>query len=315
MPARTLGLSPSPRSTPHTQSPPPDTDTCFSLFSAPRKFTITITMGELSPLFRGTVLLMSAAIATMLCALMRDDYLAPLYGIAFLPLYIFMLVVVIDELVTLKYCMRVIPVSTGVNMTYLMRQERYTKCVRMFNFTIWLIILILAPMYLSGYNTVPALPIAALIILWLVLVTIAQYAEETFPAIAPFGLRAMADYFSTPVSQSSWNHDDLFDGGAPSVPMEDIQPPDTFNDQPGTVRRMSVSESVRGSLRNSPLRVDDLGPPEDDYSTLPESSPHAQAHTSKAMNVVIDAESSESAARSLEDMATDNHDLLEAVMK
>ncbi len=215
------------------------------------------TSSFVTPKGRGMLLLTALFITALGVGLMLDDVITPLYGLAFVPMYLFLVFSTMD----------VISRKTPYNSygAYLAGYQDTTRAaaeslVRMFHWALWTVVLVLCPLYLSDVPTVPATSFLALFTLWLVSVIVAQIGgPRTY--MRPMTIAAMADYLTNLPQSEFPSVPDIeapHDNGVTS-PEEDA---DGMLDQKlGTTRSMSVNESLRGS----PARAMDDGLVESDY--------------------------------------------------
>jgi hypothetical protein len=261
----------------------------------------------LAPLARGTMFLSALVITTFAFMLMSDGAIEEMYGLAFGPIYLFQLVVFID-----LFLPAYIPSTDDMSIyRQAPKETRYAKCSAGLNYVIWLIITILVPMRLSEFDTVPTSSIGALFLLWLALVMLAQHTEKrNWQVLQPFLLRRMADYFSVIHPSDNFDFDNVL-SDASSDPIERVSEFDAgseFGEQRGTVRGMSVRDSLRGSPPPTEADLSVL----DDVSTL---DLHDAKGKGKQVVVQIDQRESEIEAAGLETMARDDITLEEAIMK
>lgn len=205
-----------------------------------------------SPRTRGLFLLISSSITIFIVSMMRDGAFEDNYGVAFIPLYVFLFLALLDV------ASRSSPSDTLVEVLPggVTRRALHESCVRTLTYFVWIIILVLTPLYLEGLKTVPLLSIGCLLSTWLLLVAFAQYLGPT-SVLRPLTLHAIADYLSDSPPVPVVGIDSGGDHTPVSTPFEDAE--DILDQKQGTVREMSVRESLRGS----PLRI------ESDYDNLP----------------------------------------------
>lgn len=215
------------------------------------------TSSFVTPKGRGMLLLSALFLTALGVGLMLDDVITPLYGLAFVPLFMFDVFVAVD----------VISRKTPYNSygAYLAGHQDTTRAVaesavRMFHWALWTVVLVLCPLYLSGLPTVPATSFLALLTLWIVAVIIAQIGGP-LTYMRPMTIAAMADYLTNLPTSQFPNVPDIeapHDDGVTS-PGDDAD--GVFDQKLGTTRSMSVNESLRGS----PARAMDDGLVESDY--------------------------------------------------
>lgn len=264
----------------------------------------------LAPLARGTLFLVAICCTTFFTMLMVDGVLEELYGLAFTPIYLFQLIIFIDLF---------LPAYTSSSDDLAVyrqspKEARYTRCTAGLNYTLWLIITILTPMRFSEYDTVPATAIGSMFVIWLALVLLAQNTEkQNWQFMTPFRLRRMAEYFSVIMTSPELDFENVFsdealDENESSNRKSEFDPESEFGEQRGTVRAMSVRDSLRGSPP----------PTEEDLNVLEDPPPidlSERKGKEKQVIVQIDQSLSEQAASGLEIMATDSITLEEAIMK
>lgn len=219
----------------------------------------------ITPKGRGIVFLVALGITALATGLMWDNIITPLYGLAFAPLYICLVIGFIDTVVAgtrggiLVEDVYVPPDRKQV------RASRARACIGIFNLFVWIVLLVLLPLLLSGVKTVFATAISAVFILWLAVMLIAHARAPDNEDMRAITLMGIAEYLSEPPLVAV----NALDMNAYSSNYEMPEPPadleeGAFDQQLGTVREISVRESLRGSppttLRESPLRADDEVP-------------------------------------------------------
>ncbi len=206
-------------------------------------------------LFLGSLLLTSLGVGLML-----DDVITPVYIISFVPLYLLLAFTGMDV-----FSRKTPYNSYGAYLAGYQDNRRAAaeSLVRLYHWSLWTVVLILCPLYLTGLSTVPATSFLALLTLWVLTVILAQIAGPgTY--MRPFTIASMADYLTNlPGSQ----YPAVPDIEAPpdrdvTSPEEDSE--DRFDQKLGTARTMSVNESQRGS----PFRAMDDGLVESDHGEL-----------------------------------------------
>lgn len=215
------------------------------------------TSSFVTPKGRGMLLLSALFITALGVGLMLDDVITPLYGLAFVPMYL-MLVFLSTDVISRKapYESHAAFLSGRQNTT----RAALESLVRMYHWALWTVVLVLCPLYLSGLPTVPATSFLALFTLWIVSVIVAQVGGP-LTYMRPMTIAAMADYLTNlPTSQfpSVPDIEAPSDNGVTS-PEDDAD--GVFDQKLGTTRSMSVNESLRGS----PARAMDDGLIESDY--------------------------------------------------
>jgi hypothetical protein len=246
--------------------------------------------------------------------LMLDGTVEALYGFAFLPIYVMEFVLFVDMLLP----DHVPHDDVGVYVKSI-KETRYKRCTAMFQFTIWLIISILEPLRLSEIDTVPASSSGALVLLWLSIVLIAQHTESrNWVFIQPFTLRSIANYFSVAAAEEI-DFAAMLGEVEPATKYDhgsDLQTAEIdegeFDDQRGTVRGLSVRDSLRDS---PPPSEQDLEILEDPPGMNLASTSSVQQSVVGKKSVQIDRAASDREAAGLESMATGGGSLEEEIMK
>lgn len=256
----------------------------------------------ISPLARGSFLLVALISTTFSTMLMADGALPDMYGVAFVPIYLFELVILLDVFTPPR-------VGSSDDLAVYRAHtpdDRSTRCVGMFNFVIWLVISILLPLWLSGINTVPASSIGALFILWLCIVFLAQHKARSVRLLKPFSLRGMASALSRDAPTKNFDFDDVL-AEVTTHEHAEGEDPSEFEDQRGTTRGISVRDSLRSSPPPSEHDLEILEDADND-----DDSDHKMASRN---SVQIDREGSEREAADLETMASGSHVLAVEIMK
>jgi len=196
---------------------------------------------------RGVVFLLSLGVTVLLTALMWDGLITELYGLAFGPLYVCLLIGFADTLTR-------VPRYTFNRDTYVPAPSPAAMVTRIFTFMVWVVLLVLLPLQIGGVETVDATAIAGVFVLWLLFVVAAQLFPDAM-WLRPISLRGIAEYLSAPPPEEILGREIDAIIELPEAPPNLEE--DAFDQRLGTERHMSVSESLRGSpVRGSPDRGD-----------------------------------------------------------
>jgi hypothetical protein len=215
---------------------------------------------------RGVVFLLSLGVSVLLTALMWDGLITELYGLAFGPLYVCLLIGFADTLTR-------VPRYTFTRDTYVPAPSPAAMVTRIGTFMVWVVLLVLLPLQIGGVETVDATAIAGVFVFWLLFVIAAQLRPDAM-WLRPVSLRGIAEYLSAPLPEEILGREVEAIIELPEAPPNLEE--DAFDQRLGTERHMSVSESLRGSpVRGDLSFLDDdseLGMPETEDNSVSASA-------------------------------------------
>src|SRR3569832_1043845 len=198
----------------------------------------------MTPQTRGYLLLGSVALAMFIGGFMCDDVFTPTYVLAFIPLYVCLLLTVFDTFSAKATYLPRTERLAGIDTTHRALKESW---VRVLTWALWTVVLVLTPLLLEGLKTVYASCVTTLVALWIVAVIVAQYCGQE-SILRPITLLGIAGYLTGPGTgvpepiDIEKNPSNTFGVTSPEEDADGI-----FDQKEGTVRGISTRESLRGS--------------------------------------------------------------------
>jgi len=210
---------------------------------------------------RGVCFLSACVLTCLIMACMMDGFVTAEYGLAFIPIYIFWCAVVLEQIMAVPRYQLVIAENDMHATSYRFGPRWWGGIL---NACLWLVVFVLLELYLYGVSTVPAVSFVYLFVLWACLSILSAFWKNEF--VKPFSLYSTANYVCNvhegePADYGSYLDDRKTDqdtsSGFGEIGDNNEDDDTLFHEQAGTVRRMSVNESVRNSINGSPRHTDD----------------------------------------------------------